>query len=273
MIDVIAFLDQYSFVFDLCFTAIGAAGGFSTKLLHERRKKRKIRKFLSLQKKDCKIILPNYMKKVHSNVIPVAPVEDIKAASNIIDLIHATGLYSHQQSIIYESNYYDSFENHNVFCIGGSLANQYSYELFKQFFPKFKIYATEEKIRTNPNNVSADHFIMSDSKKGFCWGDSSDEEFLINSSERYAIMVKVSNEDFKLKNYGTVHILFGNGTEGTLAISRYLLNDYKDLYKRVKKKKHYFVAFKINRATGIIKANSFIDLTDKMFPPPNKVKI
>lgn len=195
----------------------------------------------------------------------VCPIGDIKAVSNVLDLIHATGLYSHQQSIIYESNYFSSFDNYNIFCIGGSLANRYSYDLFQQFFPKFKILATEEKIETNPNKIPREHFVSCEAEKGFCWGESSDEQFIIGADERYAIIVKLSNQDFNMKNHGTVHILFGNGVEGTLAISKYLLYDYKDLYKKAKGKKHYFIAFKLKRSTGIIDTNSFVDLTEIMF--------
>lgn len=265
--ELIKFLDEYSFVFSLGYTIITAVVGFFVGRIFLEIKKFKIRKCLSLTKKQCKIILPSYNEKLHNKkeMIPVCPIGDIKAASNVIDLIHETGLYSHQQSVLYESNYADSIENYNVFCIGGSLANQYSYDLFQQFFPEFKIYASAEKIQTNPNKISSNHFVENESKKGFCWGTSFDEQFLINNDERYAIIVKLSDEDFLVKNHGTVHILFGNGVEGTLAISKYLLHSYKDLYKKVKRKKHYFIAFKIKRSTGMINPNSFVDLTDKMF--------
>lgn len=267
MMKYIEFFDQYSFAFSLGYTIIVAITGFLVGRLIPAIKKHMIRKSLSLRRKECKIILPAYDKKLHNiyDIISMCPIEDIKAASNIIDLIHATGLYSHQQSIIYERTYSDSFENYNIFCIGGSLANKYSYDLFQQFFPKFKIYANEEKVKTNPNKIPSNHFIISDEVRGFCWGDSTDEKFLVNSDERYAIIIKLSNNDFHIKNHGTVHILFGNGVEGTLAISKYLLHDYRDLYKRVKGRQHYFIAFKIKRGTGIIDPNSFIDLTDKMF--------
>ncbi|WP_168125513.1 hypothetical protein, partial [Pseudoflavonifractor sp. SW1122] len=102
-------------------------------------------------------------------------------------------------------------------------------------------------------------------KEGFCWGNSHEERFLVEKGERYAIIVKLSSTDFDIENHGTVHILFGNGIEGTIAISKYLLNNYRDLHKKVKGKSHYFLAFKIKRDTGIIISNSFVDLTDKLF--------
>lgn len=264
--EFLAFLDQYSFLFSLAY-AIGAAiiGFLASKIIPVLRK-HKIKKCLSLGKHECKIVLPNYKGTIHNpdDIVPYCPIGDVQAASNVIDLIHSSGLYSHQQSIIYDGNYSDSFECYNIFCIGGSLANQYTFDLFKEHFPSFKICATEEKIRTNPNNIPKEYFVVSE-KKGFCWGTENDKKFLVEPDERYAIIVKLSSSDFDIENHGTIHILFGNGTEGTIAISKYLLNEYEDLYKKVKNKKHYFLAFKIKRYTGIIMPNSFVDLTEEMF--------
>lgn len=267
MIKYIYFFDKYSFVFSFAYTLLVAICGFVISKLIPKIKQYKIRKCLSLSKYECKIVLPCYNKKLHNknDLIQVCPVGDIKAVSNIIDLIHTTGLYSHQQSIIYENDYFSNFENYNIFCIGGSLSNQYTYDIFQQFFPKFKIYACKDKIENNPNKIPYSHFILNEFEKGFCWGNLPDEKFIINNDERYAIIVKLSNEDFNIKNHGTIHILFGNGVEGTLAISKYLLNNYKDLYSRVGRKSHYFIAFKLRKTTGIIDTKSFIDLTEKMF--------
>lgn len=265
-VQILEFLEKYSSLFSFGYTVLAALFGFLVGKIPPKMRAYKIKKCLSLGKRSCKIILPNYHKKLHNpkDSIEVCPVGDIMAASNLIDLIHSTGLYTHQQSIFYEGNYSEGFEKYNIFCVGGSLANAYSYDLFRKFFPKFKILATEEKIRRNPLKIPPDHFVVSE-RKGFCWGDSPEEAFFIDASERYAILVKLSEDDFRMKNHGTVHILFGNGIEGTLALSKYLLNDYTDLYKRVGRKRHYFLAFKVKRDTGMIIPNSFVDLTDKLF--------
>lgn len=267
LLNWIEFFDQYSFVFSFIYTVLSAIFGFVIGKIFSKLNKYKIRKCLSLNNSECKIILPSYDKKLYNrtDIIPMCPIGDIKAASNIIDLIHKTGLYSHQDSIFYERRYDINFVNYNIFCIGGSLANKYSYHLFKQFFPNFQIFAPEEKIKTNPNKIPPEHFKESDYEKGFCWGDAESDQFIINKDERYAILVKLSAQDFNINHHGTIHILFGNGINGTLAISQYLLHNYKDLYEMVKKEKHYFIAFKLKRGTEIIDTNSFIDLSNKMF--------
>lgn len=264
--EFLSFLDQYSFLFSFTYTIGAAIIGFLSSIIIPEFKRHKIKKCLSLGKYECKILLPDYSGKLHEqeDMLELCPIGDIKAASNVIDLIHSTGLYSHQQSIIYEGNYSDSFEHYNIFCIGGSLANHYTYDWFQDFFPNFKICASKEKIQTNPNKIPASHFVVCE-QDGFCWGNEDNKKFLVSRGERYAIIVKLSSKDFQMKNHGTVHILFGNGIEGTIAISKYLLNDYQDLYKKVKGKCHYFLAFKIKQDTGIIIPNSFADLTETMF--------
>jgi len=266
-LEIIKFFDKYSYVFSFTFTIFGALIGVWSQKILNGLKRRKIKKCLSLNRNECKIVLPNYNKTLHNDyqLIPVCPIGDITAAANIIDLIHKTGLYSHQDSIFFENTYNSNFGNYNIFCIGGLLANNYSYDLFKQFFPNFKIMAPEEKIITNPNKIPSDHFVVSDIESGFCWGNSPSQQFIIDEDERYAIIIKLSNKDFKIKEHGTVHILFGNGVDGTLTISQYLLHNYENLYELTKGRKHYFIAFKLKRDTGIIDPKSFIDLTDKMF--------
>lgn len=266
--DIIEIVDKYFTIISVVWTILSALVGFIATHCIYASKRQKIRKSLSLKKCDCKIILPQYIKKLHNpnDLIPVCPIGDIQAAVNVIDLIYATGLYTNQQSIIYEGSYSSSFDNYNIFCIGGFLANNYSFALFQQFFPNFKMYATAKKVATNPNGIPESCFEISENKAGFRYGELPSEEFTIESDERYAVIVKLTDADFKSQSHGTVHILFGNGIEGTLAISKYLLNNYNDLYKLVRNhKKHYFIAFKLKKQTMIIDPNSFKDLTDEMF--------
>ena len=268
IVTIMEFFEQYSNIFSFVYTICTVIAGFFINNIYAKIKKYKIKHCLSLTKNECKIILPSYDKRLHNDIhtVPVCPIGDIQAASNIIDLIHKTGLYSHQNSIFYEKSYYTNFDNYNIFCIGGSLANSYSYDIFRQFFPTFKILAPEEKIRSNSNKISEEHFQINNSGDGFCWGTLPSQQFLPNNDERYAIIVKLSNKDFGIKNHGTIHILFGNGIEGTLAISQYLLHNYKDLYKKTKRKEHYFIAFRVKKNNCIIDANSFVDLTSQLFP-------
>lgn len=266
--DILGLIDRYFTIISVVWTILSALIGFAATRCVHFIKRQKIRKSLSLMKCDCKIILSQYNKTLHNpnDLIPMCPIGDVQAAINVMDLIYATRLYINQQSIIYEGTYSDSFDNYNIFCIGGFLANNYSFSLFQQFFPKFKMYATAEKAATNPNGLPESCFEISENKNGFCWGGLPGQEYNIESDERYAVIVKLTASDFRSQSHGTVHILFGNGIEGTLAISKYLLNNYNDLYKMVKKhKNHYFIAFKLKIQTMIIDPNSFSDLTEEMF--------
>lgn len=264
-------LDSVFSALSIIWTIISVLIGFLAARWLYISKHRKIRKILSLKKCDCKIVLSKYdNREIRKGVsLSVCPIGDIQAAINVTDLIYETGLYSNQQSIIYEGSYNDDITNYNIFCIGGFLANTYSDSLFDQIFPKFKIFASSEEIKNATEDTSKSYlryFKKSDDKKGFCWGDSDTQEFTINDDERYAIIVKLTNYDFPNQKHGTVHILFGDGIEGTLVISKYLLFNYNELYKMVKKHpNHYFIAFKLKKETMIIDPHSFKDLTDEMF--------
>ncbi len=277
LVEFLAMLEQYTTIAASFCAIIGSfftAVGYLSSKIFVGAKKRKIQKCLSLQKKECKIVLPSYNKKLYNpnTTEPMCHMGDIKAASNIIDLIRKTGLYSHQNEFFYEDTtpYPPGF--YNLFYIGGLLANKYTLDIFSRKFPKFKILASQDKIQNNPNNVPHEFFIKHD-KNGFFWGDPSvtsitddvTEKFEVEENERYAIIVKLSNKDFGNDEHGTVYILFGHGVGGTMAISRYLLSNYNDLYRRVKGKDHYFVAFKASATGAEIDGSTFLDLTDAMF--------
>ena len=238
-----------------------------------RAKRRNIRKCLMLQKKECKIVLPTYGKKLYDKKtdVPMCDFGDIKAAGNIIDLIRKTGLNQSQEKIFYEEDYSISIASYNMFYMGGILANKNVLDIFNNKFSKFKLLITDTP-HNNPNNVSSKWF-KHNGKNGFFWGDSSvdnisedvKEKFEVTGNERFAIIVKLSKEDFGGDDHGDVYILFGQGRIATLAISRYMLSNYYDLYKKVKKKKHFFVAFKVSAVSGEIDGSTFVDLTDAMF--------
>ncbi len=268
-------LDRVFSVLTIIWTVVSVSIGFLAARWLYLTKHRKIRKILSLKKCNCKIVLSKYdNREVRKGVsLSVCPIGDIQAAINVTDLIYETGLYSNQQSIIYEGRYSDDITNYNIFCIGGFLANTYSGSLFDQFFPNFKIFATSDEITKaseDANQFLSRYFQQSNDKNGFSWGNSEMQKFTINDDERYAIIVKLTNYDFPNQKHGTVHILFGDGVEGTLVISKYLLFNYNELYKMVKKHpNHYFIAFKLKKETMIIDPNSFKDLTDEMFNDNN----
>lgn len=250
--------------------------GYLSSKVGIRAKSRNVRKCLALQKKECKIVLPTYERKLYDNEkdVLMCDLGDINAASNIIDLIRKTGLYPNQEKMFYEETPSNSPSSYNLFLIGGLLANKNTLGIFSDKFSKFKLLVTEEsrKRLDNPNDVSSKWFMTND-KNGFFWGDASTvsisknvkEKFEVTKDERYAIIVKLSKEDFGGDDHGDIYILFGQGRKATLAISKYMLLNYHDLYKKVKKKKHFFVAFKVGYASGEIDGSTFVDLTDVMF--------
>ncbi len=81
----IELLDQYSFIFSLGYTIICAITGFLIGKIIPEIQKYKIKKCLTLVKKECRIVLPHYDKKLHNkkDIITMCPIGDIEAATRV----------------------------------------------------------------------------------------------------------------------------------------------------------------------------------------------
>lgn len=260
------FYNRYSALFSLVYTILIALGGAIISKFIPFVQRYCIRRKLSLEKMNCKVIVPTYQKELHSarNLFDVSPVGDMDAMLNIMTLVDKTGLNKDgHKSMIDYNNYWEMMDQYNMFLIGGPIANKYVYDLFRHFFPQYKTLATMEKAMTNPNKIPLEHFII-DEKDGFSWGESSDDKFFVNKGERYAVLIKLTKSDFKVKKHGTVHIIFGQGIKGTVTASKYFVEHYKELPFQTTGKDHYFIAFKLSENTCLVDSSSFVDLTNKM---------
>lgn len=259
-------INDYSWIISPILSIITFICGFIFHKLVKVIERHKLNQFLMLNKKlECKILLPSYQANIfnNTNLTEVYTAGDIKASSNIIELINKTGIYKSFLANIYEKTYTNLIANNNLFCIGGFSTNDYTYDLFQQFFPFVKFYMPQEQINNYTRPTSC--FIVDENMKGFSWGDSDDEKYMVNSDERYIILIRLLNTDFNIKNHGTVHIIFGQGIIGTLVLSKYMLNNYKDIFAKTKHHSHYFIVFKFKAHTQLIDMNSYKDLTDIVF--------
>lgn len=196
------------------------------------------------------IEMKNYDERyyiTHSSII---------ALNNTIELLNITG----QKFYLIDN----SREAINEINIGGFVANKTVSSYIKKYFPDFKFIIDSNNGKAYQQNpVDKDIFILSDNKKQFKIGkkilDMSD------GSVDYAILIKLTKDDFKDVNKKTVHIVFGGGDLGTIKATEYLATNYKSIY-RTFGKKHYFFALevretdrKINDSIGIM------DFTNEMF--------
>lgn len=189
---------------------------------------------------------------------------DMRAAMNIERFLRENDLLEKQNNCINSIQANSPHTSCNEFCIGGIIANNQTEYYFKRFFPHFRIYTNRiGEMRCVPE----DKYIYSEVKCGFKYGQGDNEEYVIRKSEKYAILVRLTEEDFNIDDAGTVYILHGNNPQSTLALSEYILYHAKDLIRKTRKRKHFFIVFTVDEIDGEIKINmsNYCDLTNTVF--------
>lgn len=260
------FFEKNEELVSLLLNLVALVVGFLTNKGWERIKKKRAVSALKLdRKKLCKIIVPTYEDvklHQHGNVTTGFNVNgqgDVLASINIISLIRQIGL-KFDEDVFFQEQYNQTLIHNNVFCIGGIVANEQTRSYFSEKFPNFRIYIPKlgESITRN------DIYYEAENKRGFRWGDG--KEFIAKQGEDYAIIVRLTGEDFGLDNAGTVYILYGNNINATLMASKYFLHHVNDLIKRTKGKEHFFIVMRIPKKAGArYYFDENYDLTEELF--------
>mgnify|MGYP003291352390 CR=1 FL=1 len=271
---ILEFIEKNStFVSIVTNAFVGIVGFFSNKGWEKLKKTRTIFALRLVKERDCKIVMPIYENidlhpKINSKTLfSVNEQSDVLASLNIISLIEKIGLRFDEEYYVLQEHCNQVIANSNVFCIGGVVANEQTKVYFSKFFPEFRIFSKNIEMKdAKGQNIYA----YNKAKRGFCWGNG--KEFTVSEGENYAILIRLTKEDFNIKDAGTVYILFGDKADSTLMASKYLLCHMDDLLKRTKGKKHFFIVMRIREANGIKNAyfDENYDLTKEMFPPKNE---
>lgn len=262
------FIEQNLEAFSVILSFCAWVAGLITKKGWERIKRRYIMRELKLKEdKDWNINMRVYgdVQLTHySQKHEVNATSDVLAAMNMYKFLQVNGLLDKQKCYINKPQVDSIGETDNMFCIGGFIANEQTEYYFKRFFPSFRVYTN----RSGENYaMKKDKYIFSETKRGFRWGENEDEEYTVKKGERYAILIRLTEEDFNIGNTGVVYILYGNDDISTLGLSEYILNHSDDLAEKTKKRKHFFIAFSVQEVNKEPKLNmsDFKDLTDVMF--------
>lgn len=137
-----------NFIIPMVKEQLDATADWLKKSTYEHWKEYRIRKCLSLEKTDCAIILPTYIKKLHNQIddIPMCPLVDVESATNIMDLIHTAGL-PYQKSIIYENTYSTPSTYNQLFLF----KNLLFFDIFRHpvspGFTSFALYLSRSAVR------------------------------------------------------------------------------------------------------------------------------
>ena len=255
---------------------VGIAGFFANKGWERIKQARTISDLRLLKGRNCKIVLPTYtnidLSPKHRTPIlfNVNEQGDVLASLNIISFVRKLGLQFDEEYYAVRERSNQVIADNNVFCIGGLTANEQTKVYFSRFFPNFRIFNKNLKMNDKEGQKI---YIYDETKRGFCWGEG--KEFTVSAEEHYAILVRLTKEDFDIEDAGTVYILYGNKAESTLSASKYFLCQMKDMIKRTKRRKHFFIVMRIQEANGILTPyfDKDYDLTDEMFPKNSERKL
>ena len=244
-------------------------GMFTNKGWEKIKKARRISALRLRKDRTCKIVMPTYNnidlypQSRSRTMFDVNSQGDVLASLNVVSFAGYVGLEFANEYYVLGEHPNEIVANNNIFCIGGIVANKQTRAHFSRFFPEFRIFNSNLK---EDDEEGQKLFFYDKEKRGFRWG--AGKEFTVSDGEHYAILVRLTKEDFGTDDAGTVYILYGNKMESTLVASKYLLCQINDLIKRTRRKKHFFIVMRIREVNGSsnIYFDDKYDLTDEMFP-------
>ena len=222
----------------------------------------KRQKVLSVNSGECKISIPVFNAELLTGTHKVTLLSESKLQQQIIEFCGEVGV----QGKPYHGEVNTSGDEIHI---GGPSTNVYVNNYLPRFFPtvcwrctaeRFERYAERVSEKLNPNLFK---IVVDGEAEGFTYGTAEDEILENNDDQEYAVLIKISNKDIAVGKKN-IHMLFGTGAVGTKAAVKYFLECYESLYD-LYEDNHYFIAFPVDRRSGIVKGNQLVDLTDKMF--------
>lgn len=230
---------------------------FICNAIQEWRTKCKLKAVLSKNKKEVHILTSENLNQ-DSNV--EISFEQACSLSYISELYRKAGKEIEIKSL---STHIESPELFSEICLGGPLDNKLTDGYMEKYFPQFETLVPEDKLlRYNWRHESK---IVISIERGFCVRKSSREhlDFLINDETTdYFVIIKLDAED--LEEDRSVIMIYGYTRKGLLCGTKYLYNNYNELYKKYKKN-HFFIIGRCSIPTLQIDIRKIYDLTPYMF--------
>lgn len=146
------------------------------------------------------------------------------------------------------------------FCLAGSLANERTEYLLKEYCSKFNFVTKENHKEFSNKNIELKSHIDNHSSM-FIFGYYIGKEFNpVPEDHEISFLVKLKT------NYNkTIHLIFGVSSLGTAASAYYLSRNYEDIYKKFGGK-NYFIILKTSKKLGGHKyVTLYKDVTSNIF--------
>jgi hypothetical protein len=231
---------------------------------------RAVRKLLSFKGRECAIITPIYQKVIYTKPYNIFIYEEVCIYNDIVNLLAKTGM-PFNANLLSSNDVVEVNKFENQICLGGPGSNSVTYRYFQEKFTQIRFFVEKEILDCHPTGRN---FLEVNNQIGFRYGNGEEDVFLVeskyyNDKEReydieYAIIIKLTREDFNITENRTVFLLIGYSVISTAAIVRFFCANYSTIFKRFKGR-HFFVVYKTHRQTKSVLPNTMMDLTDKLF--------
>ena len=157
------------------------------------------------------------------------------------------------------STHTESPINYSEICLGGPLDNVMTDSYIADYFPRFNTLVRIDKLNRYPHEHRS-NITTKDQNVGFLIGNNN---FFINDNGTdYFVLIKLDSND--LKENRSVIMIFGYTRKGLLCATKYLYNNYSDIYRK-HKNRHFFIIGKCTTLTLQVDKREVVDLTESMF--------
>ena len=255
-----------------------------------RKKKRSIDTILKFTNNDTRVILPirsgelddDFATKLESN--RYVTLEEALTLTEIQEILEETkGVGYHLESSMINPDKIDATDN--LICIGGPMATKVVAGYFNNGKPLDRIDFRWTRKNEKKRMANYRDFIYEADEEIIDGIKMIDNEMRIGKKifrydlhnlnkekrEGYVFLARLTGEeDFSDKDHGTVHIIFGNNSDCTLAALKVLVSRRKALIQKINENKrfgHYVFLIKCRlTSTGAeVNFNEFYDFTDACF--------
>jgi len=242
-------------------------------------RQRRLKRILSLKNTESALIIPFRQGELmdYCAVYKYATSQEVKASLNIMELLSVAGYptCTKYEELVFGNKKYAEMAlknkmQYNYFSIGGPYGNSFACYIMRRYFPEFKMSCSKNTYNLCLKYEEPDFYIPCDDGSYYIeYKDKQGELQQIRYNAKYQsdfiVLIKMTEEDFKCKGHGTIHLIWGGRADITEETTKIFLQYEKELYKRLKnRKKHYFIVCEYCKEFGIDYEN-WRDITDEMF--------
>lgn len=213
--------------------------------------------------KQCEISIPTYKRRIFDEELETVILSEVTQLCDIIIFLKNV-----KKEVFFRNEKIKKKDTIEI-IIGSPVVNNNSLVYFNDFFTSVKYYINSENYRNSEIDFKeriSDFFVINNYyEQAIRYGENESEVLEYKHKIKdYAILIKISNNDFVFDKKKTVHIIFGMGRNGTKEAVNFFIMNYRRLYRDFHNR-HYCIALEVNKNGVINQKKEYINLTKHFF--------